>query len=113
MKLLKTEVWQSEDLTFKDRANALEGIESLIMNQLHDFVIYSQDEIEIDQFLERKISLYTGWIKMNHLDIRDDLLSLILKNENDCVIPAIIGTIKPSNYLNFILKNKLFRISKN
>lgn len=69
MKLLQTAVWQGEDVTDQERANAMEGLESLLLNQLHDRVLgITRAEREADNVLEEKMVLHGGWIQLEHLD---------------------------------------------
>jgi hypothetical protein len=69
VKLLQTAVWQAEDVSAQERANAMEGLESLLLNQLHDRVLgLSQEERSIDDALEETMVLHGGWIQLEHLD---------------------------------------------
>ena len=85
VKCLQAKIWSaSEGLTTdSERANALEGLESLIMNQLHDRVMsFDASERDLDDFMERKMALHAGWIQMEHLDVPDGMISK-LKNSQD------------------------------
>ena len=70
VKCMQSEVWRSSETSPLERGNALEGLESLIMNQLHDRVILIDSlEKDMDNYMERKMALHAGWIQMEHLDV--------------------------------------------
>lgn len=95
VRLLQTEVWQGEDVTPAMRTNAIEGLESLLLNQLHDRVLGRQrEEIRIDNELEQKMALHAGWIQLEHLDFPVEKLTITDDNE-EWLYAAING--KPIN----------------
>ncbi len=47
----------------------MEGLESLLLNQLHDRVLgMTKHEQDIDDAMEEKMVLHGGWIDLKHLD---------------------------------------------
>lgn len=99
LKCLQTEIWRSEETTGMERANALEGLESLIMNQLHDRVItFDSSEKDLDNFMERKMALHAGWIKMEHLDLDENVCKNLEETEGTWISTAVTEFQKMSVY---------------
>lgn len=99
LKCLQAEIWRSEETSAMERANALEGLESLIMNQLHDRVItFDSSERDLDNFMERKLALHAGWIKMEHLDVDEDVCKLLEESEGAWISMAVTEFQKMSVY---------------
>ncbi|OMJ20110.1 Vacuolar protein sorting-associated protein 9a [Smittium culicis] len=67
-KMELNDIWKNMDS--KDRDNAKEGVEKLIMNKIYPFCFSPQstDDSAKDKVLRKKISLFR-WIKESHLDI--------------------------------------------
>ena len=75
VKLLQTTAWNEESVSAQDRANAMEGLESLLLNQLHDRVLgITRAERSLDDALEEKMVLHGGWIRLEHLDFAEEKL---------------------------------------
>lgn len=84
VKCMQARVWSCEGVTPIERANAAEGLESLIMNQLHDRVIAIEaSERDLDDFMERKMALHASWIRMEHLDV-PEAMENVLNSTKDC-----------------------------
>lgn len=101
-KCLQASVWRSSDETIvnaADRANALEGLESLIMNQLHDRILAcTQSERDLDNLMETKMALHAGWIEMEHLDVPEDIASSLKESEGNWMSTAVTEFQKMSVY---------------
>lgn len=96
---MQAEIWRSEETSPMERANALEGLESLIMNQLHDRVIcYDSSERDLDNFMEKKMALHGGWIKLEHLDVSQDISRKLQENEEIWMSTAVTEFQKMSIY---------------
>lgn len=99
LKCLQAEIWRSEETTPMERANALEGLESLIMNQLHDRLItFDSSERDLNNFMEKKMALHAGWIKMEHLDVADKVCENLEKSEGVWMSTAVTEFQKMSVY---------------
>ena len=96
---MQSEIWRSEETTQIERANALEGLESLIMNQLHDRVLsFDSSERDLDNFMERKMALHAGWIQMEHLDVPEDVCKKLQESEGSWMSTAVTEFQKMSVY---------------
>ena len=96
---MQAEIWRSEETSQIERANALEGLESLIMNQLHDRVIsFDSSEIDLDNFMERKMVLHAGWIQMEHLDVPEEVCKNLIESEGSWMSTAVTEFQKMSVY---------------
>ena len=99
LKCMQAEIWRSEETSQIERANALEGLESLIMNQLHDRVIsFDSSEIDLDNFMERKMVLHAGWIQMEHLDVPEEVCKNLIESEGSWMSTAVTEFQKMSVY---------------
>lgn len=96
---MQTAAWQTDDVTPLNRANALEGLESLIMNQLHDRVLACEvSERDMDDFMERKMVLYGGWVQLHHLDVPEAMAESLKETENFWISSAVTEFQKMSIY---------------
>lgn len=99
LKCMQAEIWRSEETTQLERANALEGLESLIMNQLHDRVLsFDSSERDLDDFMERKMVLHSGWIRMEHLDVPEEICDKLSESESSWMSTAVTEFQKMSIY---------------
>lgn len=99
LKCMQAEIWRCEETTQLERANALEGLESLIMNQLHDRVLsFDSSEKDLDDFMERKMVLHAGWIQMDHLDVPDEICIKLIESESSWMSTAVTEFQKMSIY---------------
>lgn len=99
VKCMQAEVWSDEGTTAVERSNALEGLESLIMNQLHDRVLsHEASERDLDNFMERKMALYAGWIQMDHLDVDEGLSGRLKEFEGTWMSSTVTEFQKMSVY---------------
>ena len=101
-KCLQASVWRSSVeaiVNAADRANALEGLESLIMNQLHDRILAcTQSERDLDYMMETKMALHAGWIEMEHLDVPEDIALNLKETEGNWMSTAVTEFQKMSVY---------------
>lgn len=99
VKCMQTEIWSSEETSGLERANALEGLESLIMNQLHDRVLsFDPSERDLDNFMERKMACHAGWIQMEYLDVPEEIASKLKEFEGSWMSTAVTEFQKMSVY---------------
>lgn len=99
VKCMQAEIWSSEGTSPMERANALEGLESLIMNQLHDRMIsFDASERDLDNFMEKKMALHGGWIQLEHLDVAEDISKKLKDNESVWMSTAVTEFQKMSIY---------------
>lgn len=99
LKCMQAEIWRSEGTSQIERANALEGLESLIMNQLHDRVLsFDSSERDLDDFMERKMVLHASWIELDHLDVPEEICSKLKESENSWMSTAVTEFQKMSIY---------------
>lgn len=59
-----------------------EGVEYLLMSQLHSLTFNSGGEVEMDTCIDRNVALHARWIKPEHLDLPNDYLHRSI-GEND------------------------------
>ena len=99
VKCMQAEIWRNEETNPSERANALEGLESLIMNQLHDRVLsFDSSERDVDNFMERKMVLHAGWIQLEHLDVPDEIAQKLKESEGNWISTAVTEFQKMSVY---------------
>jgi hypothetical protein len=99
VKCMQAEAWASEETSPMERANALEGLESLIMNQLHDRVVhFDRSEQDLDNFMEKKMALHAGWIQMEHLDVEERVSGKLKEFEGSWMSTAVTEFQKMSVY---------------